>query len=53
MPASVIPQIAKKNGATIIEVNSNPSNYTNSITDVFLHERATVAMNRLCKHLGI
>ena len=36
MPASVIPYQAKENGAVIIEINIEPSNYTNKITDIFV-----------------
>lgn len=41
MPASQIPIIAKQNGCKIIEINTMPSNYTKSITDIFLQDRAT------------
>ena len=40
MPASQIPYIAKENGALIIEVNVNESNYTESIADIFLQGKA-------------
>ena len=40
MPASQIPYIAKENGAFIIEINVNKSNYTESITDIFLQGKA-------------
>lgn len=49
MPASRIPVIAKQNGASIIEVNVNKSNYTHSITDVFLQGKATEIMELLEK----
>ncbi len=45
MPASQIPYLATK--ATVIEINIEPSNYTNHLTDIFLQERATVAAERL------
>jgi NAD-dependent deacetylase len=51
MPASYIPQIAKQNGATIIEINPEKSMYTNSITDIHLREKATVAMEKLLAEL--
>jgi len=51
MPASMIPHIAKQNGAKIIEVNPKESNYTKSITDVFIRAKATEAMTRLTKEL--
>lgn len=47
MPACVIPYLAKENGAYIIEINPQPSNYTEKITDIFLPEAATKAMSRL------
>ena len=47
MPASQLPHIAKSRSAKIIEINIAPSNYTNSITDVFIQEKATVAMKKL------
>ncbi len=47
MPASQLPRIAKENGAKIIEINIAPSNYTNQITDIFIQEKATVAMSKL------
>jgi len=52
MPASQIPHIAKANGATIIEVNPNPSNYTHQITDVFLQGKATEVMRKILKGLS-
>ncbi|MGQ9617290.1 MAG: NAD-dependent protein deacylase [Spirochaetota bacterium] len=40
-PAALIPQNAKRNGATIIEVNQEPSEYSYSITDIFIEGKAT------------
>jgi NAD-dependent deacetylase len=40
MPASSIPSYAKRNKAKIIEINTEPSNYTNSLTDIFLQGKA-------------
>jgi NAD-dependent deacetylase len=53
MPASLIPRTAKGNGAHIIEINPEESEYTDQITDVFLKAKATVAMTRLIEILGI
>lgn len=36
MPASSIPQAAKDNNIFIIEINTEPSNFTSSVTDLFL-----------------
>lgn len=47
MPASQIPHIAKQNGASIIEINPERSNFTNSITDIFIQKKATIAMKQL------
>jgi NAD-dependent deacetylase len=50
-PAGEIPRLAKKNGATIIEVNIEPSEYTNTITDVFIEEKASVALKEIAERL--
>jgi NAD-dependent deacetylase len=43
--------MAKSNGATIIEVNPQESNYTGEITDIFLQGKATVMMGKLASAL--
>lgn len=35
-PANMIPRVAKQRGATIIEINKEPSLYTNHISDIYL-----------------
>ncbi|MBE9468517.1 MAG: NAD-dependent deacylase [Bacteroidetes bacterium] len=47
MPASIVPHTAKKNGAKIIEINTQASSYTNSITDIFLQGKATDIMKKI------
>ncbi len=47
MPASLIPREAKKAGATIIEVNTHPTAYTDSVTDIFLCGKATEIFQNL------
>lgn len=47
MPASQIPYHAKQHGATIIEVNPDMSNFTNTITDIYLEGKATEVMGKL------
>jgi NAD-dependent deacetylase len=47
MPAAQIPYIAKQNGAKVIEVNTKPSNYSGSITDIYLEGKATEVMGEL------
>lgn len=46
-PANMIPKIAKGRGAKIIEINTEESSYTDSITDIFLQGRATEVMENL------
>ena len=53
MPASQIPLMAKSNGAKIIEINVSPSNYTHSITDIFLQGKATEVMKVLAGEVGL
>ncbi len=40
MPANMVPRLAKQNGATIIEINTDRSAYTADVTDIFLKGRA-------------
>jgi NAD-dependent deacetylase len=47
MPAAYIPQLAKRNGATIIEINPDESAYTRTITDVFVPMKAGEALPRI------
>ena len=47
MPASLIPYEAKKNNKKIIEINIQSSNYTNTITEIFLKGKATEVMQKL------
>lgn len=51
MPASLIPHQAKRNGATIIEVNVEKTNFTESITDYFLEGTATEVINNLLNNI--
>ncbi len=53
MPACMIPREAKGNGARIIEINTEESEYTSQITDIFLKAKATEAMSRLIEELGV
>jgi NAD-dependent deacetylase len=50
-PANMIPPAAKSNGAIIIEINPHRSEYTASVTDIFLKEKATVAMELLMEEI--
>ena len=51
MPANQIPPLAKQNGAKIIEINPETSNYTSRITDLFLQGKAGEVMMKLEKEL--
>lgn len=51
LPAAKIPEIAKENGAKIIEINIKHSHFTNTVTDVFLDMKATQAMAEIGKLL--
>ena len=53
MPAAQIPYIAKQNGAKVIEINTMPSNYSDSITDIYLEGKATEVMGGLMDTLNI
>lgn len=46
-PAAMIPQIARANMAQIIEINPEPSEYSNSITNIFLRSSASAALLKL------
>ena len=50
-PAALLPQMAKEHGATIVEINVRPSNYTATITDIFLQGRATAMCTALLEAL--
>jgi NAD-dependent deacetylase len=52
MPASSIPYRAKQNRNKIIEVNIQPSRYTDTITDIFLEGRAAEVVPRLMEAIG-
>ena len=47
MPASMLPIEAHKNDKLIIEVNLHPSNYTDTITDIFLKGKASEVLKAL------
>lgn len=51
MPACMIPILAKRNGAQIIEINPQPSAFTEEITDIFLQGRATKMINSLLNEI--
>ena len=46
-PAADVPRTAKRAGATIIEINPEPTEYTERIADLFLPLKAGAAFARL------
>lgn len=53
MPASMVPTMAKEHGCQIIEVNVEETNYTRSISDIFLQGKATEVFRQLAEYLGL
>lgn len=51
MPACQVPFHAKNHGAKIIEINVEPSNFTNNITDIFLQGKAGTIMPMIMEEL--
>lgn len=51
IPASTIPALAKRSGATIIEINPEMSNYTNNLTDIYLKGKAGKVLPLLLEEL--
>ncbi|PWE00684.1 SIR2 family NAD-dependent protein deacylase [Marinilabilia rubra] len=44
MPAAMVPWEAKRNGATIIEINPKPTNFTGPLSDIHLVAKASEAL---------
>lgn len=51
MPACAMPIEAKRNRAKIIEINTQPSQFTDTITDIFLQGKASDVLEALYKVL--
>ncbi|PRZ00107.1 NAD-dependent deacylase [Marinilabilia salmonicolor] len=51
MPAAMVPWEAKRNGATIIEINPKPSNFTGPLTDIHLVGKASEVLLALEQRL--
>ena len=47
MPACALPHLVKQNGGKIIEVNTLPSAYTHTISDLYFEEKASTFFTRL------
>jgi NAD-dependent deacetylase len=52
-PANTIPDIAKKNGAKIIEINKEETHLTSTLTDIFLHGSAVEIVSALVQDIKI
>lgn len=47
LPAAEIPELAKKTGSKIIEINIDRTHFTDTITDVFLQGKATEVLGKI------
>ncbi len=47
LPAAEIPVVAKNHGAKIIEINIEETHFTHEISDIFIKEKANVAMKEI------
>jgi NAD-dependent deacetylase len=52
-PAALIPREAKAHGARIIEINTEASEYTGRVTDIFLRGKASIVMRAIADGLGL
>jgi NAD-dependent deacetylase len=52
MPACSIPRLAKNRGASVIEVNTEKTRFTEEITDVFLEGQASVTLEGLAHRVS-
>lgn len=46
-PAGFVPHMAHDSGSRIVEINPEPSAYTEAITDIFIHEKSATALPAL------
>jgi NAD-dependent deacetylase len=53
MPAAMVPSEAKRRGAFIAEINPQPSNFTSSVTDLFIKGKAVEVMTKLAAQLSL
>ncbi|WP_295156179.1 NAD-dependent deacylase [uncultured Brachyspira sp.] len=51
MPAAQIPHLAKRANAKIMEINPEPSSFTNYIVDIYVQEKAGIAFTEIEKYL--
>ena len=50
-PANTLPQAAKEGGATVIEINVEPTVLTNYLTDIFLQGKASEVVSQLVQEI--
>lgn len=50
-PANTLPQAAKEGGATVIEINVEPTVLTNYLTDIFLQAKASEVVSQLVQEV--
>ena len=50
-PANTLPQAAKDGGATVIEINVEPTVLTNYLTDIFLQGKASEVVGKLVREV--
>jgi len=53
MPACSLPHYAHRNGASIIEINPEPSAFTHTISDIYIPEASAGTMQMLAAAVGI
>jgi NAD-dependent deacetylase len=51
-PASMLPQAAKSRGATIVEINPEPTPLSSSVSDLIFRETAETLLGRVVQALG-
>ncbi|MFO7828536.1 MAG: NAD-dependent deacylase [Bacteroidales bacterium] len=51
VPAALVPQFAKQNGAFIIEINPEKSYFTDSITDLFIKGKASDVIEKISNQI--
>ena len=51
MPAAQMPYVTKQKGGTIIEVNTEISRLTHTVTDIFLEGKASEVLDKLAERL--
>ena len=52
-PANTIPVVAKRHGAKIIEINMEPSTYTNYITDIYIEGKSGEILPKIDAMLNV